>query len=172
MEKPKSFGLSRLTNGAHVTFHEETHASMAFMSLIESLKAKLIDYKTAINNEKSLLNLQMGSTYTDDLREADQKSDNAVGTLMRVIDAYTTSPDMELRKVASDLKVIVKPYRGVGRHEMMKQSAEISKLTEVLTSEPAATMVGKLFLTPALQQVIEANNLVIEINKNRDKETE
>lgn len=173
METVKTFSITRLSNGAHIKFHTENYDSIVELTPealhLTDLAGK---YKTAIDTEESVLNRQFGSTLTDELDEADRTSDNALGTLFRVIDAYATSPDPELKKTAGDLLVIIKPYRGVGRHEMMKQSAEVSKLTAVLTTQPAAAMVEKLYLTPAVQKVSEANNLVIELNKQRDKEME
>ena len=91
------------------------------------------------------------------MRETDVTRDNAAGAISSVINALLKSPVDERRHAAELLYQQMSPYRGIGRHEYNKETAEIRGMLAMLAETDNAAAVTTLGLSPEVEALREAN---------------
>lgn len=165
------FHKSRLTVGAHHQFNSTIYTLTLAAQEALNLTELNTTYKALIDQEQTIVNRQLGSAVTEEMVEADRARDNAIGTLFRIIDAYTDMPDTATLAAAKRLATIIKPYRGIGKHEMMKQTTEVTGLMKALGTEEAIDDLDLLNLGAISQKVKLLNNTFKNLTEKRDEDT-
>lgn len=169
--KIKNFSKSRLTNGAHAEFNDTVKGLMVPQGAKLGIVDQITAYEAAIRTEQEIINRQHGSIYTNNMTEADRVRDNAIGTVFRIIDAYATLPDAELSEAGRDLRVVIRPYRGIRSSEMMKQTAEVEGLLRMLGGvEVNEQAMVKLGLAEHIGRIAAANEEFKRLVAERDED--
>lgn len=148
----------RLNNGAHNSFCFEIYSTILPDAAALSMTEMLANFKALIDKQQTAINRQRGSIYTEEMMEIDKARDNALGSLVNIVDAFRTVPDETLAEAARQLYIVIKPYIGVGKHEMRKETAEITGLTTALGSDDVFGYIETLNLAVIIQKLRQLNN--------------
>lgn len=134
-----SISLSRSTTCSLSSFHN------GILDLIEKttpaalhIESQFPAYKTAVGTLASIVRRRTAFVSTQMLQEADQRCDNGCGTVINAVKAFGTSLVDEKREASKILLPQLAPYKGIGRHEYSKQSAELRGMLSVLNAEANA----------------------------------
>ena len=118
--------MTQMTIGACSNFHT-TVVKYITATTAEALHItdKAPAYTEASQLLASIVNRRRAFVTTPQMRETDVTRDNAAGAISSVINALLKSPVDERRHAAELLYQQMSPYRGIGRHEYNKETAEI-----------------------------------------------
>ena len=154
----QSFGMTQMTIGACSNFHT-TVVKYITATTAEALHItdKAPAYTEATQLLASIVNRRRAFVTTPQMRETDVRRDNAAGAISSVINALLKSPVDERRHAAELLYQQMSPYRGIGRHEYNKETAEIRGMLAMLAETDNAAAVTTLGLSPEVEALREAN---------------
>ena len=127
-------------------------------------------YKTAVGTLASIVRRRTAFVSTQMLQEADQRRDNGCGTVINAVKAFGTSLVDEKREASKILLPQLAPYKGIGRHEYSKQSAELRGMLSVLNAEANAPHVKALGLTADVEALRAASEAFDQAFEQRTTE--
>ena len=150
--------MTQMTIGACSNFHT-TVVKYITATTAEALHItdKAPAYTEATQLLASIVNRRRAFVTTPQMRETDVRRDNAAGAISSVINALLKSPVDERRHAAELLYQQMSPYRGIGRHEYNKETAEIRGMLAMLAETDNAAAVTTLGLSPEVEALREAN---------------
>ena len=150
--------MTQMTIGACSNFHT-TVVKYITATTAEALHItdKAPAYTEATLLLASIVNRRRAFVTTPQMRETDVTRDNAAGAISSVINALLKSPVDERRHAAELLYQQMSPYRGIGRHEYNKETAEIRGMLAMLAETDNAAAVTTLGLSPEVEALREAN---------------
>ena len=126
-------------------------------------------YAQKIEEESRIVNRQTAMASTVDVSAADRQRDRAVGVIMNLTNAHTTSIIAEKADAANKLRQLLAPYKGIGAHAYQKETAEINGMVAVLTTGDGATYAATLGMDDEVD-ALEQANAAFEEAYTRDQE--
>lgn len=114
-------------------------------------------YAQKIEEESRIVNRQTAMASTVDVSAADRQRDSAVGVIMNLTNAHTTSIIAEKADAAKKLRQLLAPYKGIGNHAYQKETAEINGMVAVLTTGDGATYAATLGMDDEVDALMQAN---------------
>ena len=162
-QKMKRIALTRLSLGAHYTFHN------MFRNLLELLKgvfapldAAIEGYTAALQTESRIVVRPTAQVATHRLKEADYRRDRLVGTIFMSVRAHLANPVDRRREAARRLQTALSPFRGLTRRGLYASATGYAHLVELLRSADWAADVATLGLEPEIDALDEANHAFSE----------
>lgn len=157
-EQIKSFSITSLTIGATSDFHTKvnnliTTATPAALH-VETQAAR---YATALTALSSIVNRPTAFVATADLKGADKVRDALIGVLVNVVRAHLTNTIAARKEAATRLDAELAPYKGIGKHEYSKQTAEVRGLLVTLALPENAAAITELSLDDEVDALQTAN---------------
>ena len=128
LSRSTTCSLSSFNNGILDLIEKTTPAAL-------HIESQFPAYKTAVGTLASIVRRRTAFVSTQMLQEADQRRDNGCGTVINAVKAFGTSLVDEKREASKILLPQLAPYKGIGRHEYSKQSAELRGMLSVLNAE-------------------------------------
>ena len=154
----KTFGMSRLTIGSCSEFHTQVNQFITTATPAAlHIENEAASYAQAVDALAAIVNRQRSYISTAALSDADEVRDRATGVIVNVIRAYENTPVDEKRQAARLLSPQLSAYKGIGKHEYTKQTAETRGMLAVLADEDNATALATLGLTEEVSALSEAN---------------
>lgn len=150
--------MSKMTIGSCKQFHDTVYGFIQ-----KATPAKLHietvepNYKKALQTLEAIVNRQRSFIATANLEDTDKVRDKAVGTISTVVNGYCNTPVAEKQSAARLLNAQLSTYKGIGRHEYSKETAEIKGMLKVLTADGNAEAVTTLGLDAEVEALREAN---------------
>ena len=157
-EQIKSFSISSLTIGAASDFHTKvnnliTTATPAALHV----EAQATRYATAITTLSSIVNRPTAFVATADLKGTDKVRDALIGVLVNVVRAHLTTTIAARKEAATRLDAELAPYKGIGKHEYSKQTAEVKGMLAMLALPENAAAITELSLDDEVDALQTAN---------------
>lgn len=121
------------------------------------ITALLPEYSELVNQEASIVRRQTTYVSTEELVQADQVRDNALGVVLNIITAHLTNTVEAKRKAAQVLDAKVAPYRKIRYHEKRTQTREVAGLLAVLSTEDMMEHVTTLALVDEVAMLSKHN---------------
>ena len=119
-------------------------------------------YADASDTLDSIVKRQRAFITTEKLKTADKVRDDAVGTIMNVVNAYSNSPVEEHKEASSLLAPQLSPYKSIRRIKYTKETEEIRGMLSVLNKEKNTAAVTALGLDKEKEKLEEANAVFVE----------
>lgn len=159
MKQITTFATTRLTLGSHSLFHKRVNENIEQQTAAElKIEAYASKYKTLVSQEEMIVNRPKAQDYTVQLSELDYKRDRAVGVIMNIVSAHTTSIIEEKRTAALQLNAALSTYRGVGNHAYRKETATLFGMLRTLKDSTYAPFVTTLHLDDEVEALETVNN--------------
>ena len=143
---------THMTLGAHNKFNIDVNNA-----IIQATAAALRVDAQKIEEESRIVNRQTAMASTVDVSAADRQRDSAVGVIMNLTNAHTTSIIAEKADAAKKLRQLLAPYKGIGNHAYQKETAEINGMVAVLTTGDGATYAATLGMDDEVDALMQAN---------------
>lgn len=165
-----SFAITNMTLGAHDKFHIDVNNAI-IQATAAALRVENYAtlYAQKIEEESRIVNRQTAMASTIDVSAADRQRDRAVGVIMNLTNAHTTSIIAEKADAANKLRQLLAPYKGIGAHAYQKETAEINGMVAVLTTGDGATYAATLGMDDEVDALKQAN-AAFEEAYTRDQE--
>ena len=163
LSRSTTCSLSSFNNGILDLIEKTTPAAL-------HIESQFPAYKTAVGTLASIVRRRTAFVSTQMLQEADQRRDNGCGTVINVVKAFGTSLVDEKREDSKILLPQLAPYKGIGRHEYSKQSAELRGMLSVLNAEANAPHVKALGLTADVEALRAASEAFDQAFEQRTTE--
>ena len=163
LSRSTACSLSSFNNGILDLIEKTTPAAL-------HIESQFPAYKTAVGTLASIVRRRTAFVSTQMLQEADQRRDNGCGTVINAVKAFGTSLVDEKREDSKILLPQLAPYKGIGRHEYSKQSAELRGMLSVLNAEANAPHVKALGLTADVEALRAASEAFDQAFEQRTTE--
>jgi hypothetical protein len=160
----------RTTNETHVEFNETVISTLNdHKTDLPEIAVPLDAYQKAFQAEKEAMNPAVKSIYTDEIDDQDVVRDNSAFGLQRTIEAATVHFDVDKRKAANNLSILLGRYRHLTRKTYDEETAAIDDLLrEIETAHTAdAELLG---LGDWTAQLKKENDAFRSLMKARYKE--
>ena len=170
--KIKTLGLAKLAKAEHLNFHLEAVAFIEKCGAENiSIETELSLYRTAIDAEIKVVNLQSASALTPEMEAKDKERDEYLSFLFATIDAAKNSPIEAQREAHRQLTPVVSPYQGIARSTDSQESSQIVGLVNDILSSPALVPhTAALNIDPVVSALNSANNDYIKLDAKRTSE--
>lgn len=157
-EQIKSFSITALTIGATCDFHTRVNnlITTATPSALH-IDAQSKRYTAAVTSLSSIVNRSTAFIATADLKSGDKNRDAEIGVIINVVKAHLTNIVASRKEAAIRLDVELAPYKGIGRHEYSKQTAEIRGMLATLALPENASAITELSLDDEVDALQTAN---------------
>lgn len=161
---------THMTLGAHNKFNIDVNNAI-IQATAAALRVENYAtlYAQKIEEESRIVNRQTAMASTVDVSAADRQRDRAVGVIMNLTNAHTTSIIAEKADAAKKLRQLLAPYKGIGNHAYQKETAEINGMVAVLTTGDGATYAATLGMDDEVD-ALEQANAAFEEAYTRDQE--
>lgn len=161
---------THMTLGAHNKFNIDVNNAI-IQATAAALRVENYAtlYAQKIEEESRIVNRQTAMASTVDVSAADRQRDRAVGVIMNLTNAHTTSIIAEKADAANKLRQLLAPYKGIGNHAYQKETAEINGMVAVLTTGDGATYAATLGMDDEVD-ALEQANAAFEEAYTRDQE--
>lgn len=152
------FAITSMTLGAHNKFNIDVNNAI-IQATAAALRVENYAtlYAQKIEEESRIVNRQTAMASTVDVSAADRQRDSAVGVIMNLTIAHTTSIIAEKADAAKKLRQLLAPYKGIGNHAYQKETAEINGMVAVLTTGDGATYAATLGMDDEVDALEQAN---------------
>lgn len=149
---------THMTLGAHNKFNIDVNNAI-IQATAAALRVENYAtlYAQKIEEESRIVNRQTAMASTVDVSAADRQRDRAVGVIMNLTNAHTTSIIAEKADAANKLRQLLAPYKGIGNHAYQKETAEINGMVAVLTTGDGATYAATLGMDDEVDALEQAN---------------
>ena len=149
---------THMTLGAHNKFNIDVNNAI-IQATAAALRVENYAtlYAQKIEEESRIVNRQTAMASTVDVSAADRQRDRAVGVIMNLTNAHTTSIIAEKADAANKLRQLLAPYKGIGNHAYQKETAEINGMVAVLTTGDGATYAATLGMDDEVDALMQAN---------------
>ena len=135
-----TFGMTKMTVGSCSNFHKDVLACIETATPAALHVEELVGpYQEASDLLSSVVNREQAFVATKSMEEADRERDNASGVIINVTYDYLSSLVPEKRSAAELLYPKLSAYKGIGRHEYTKETAEIDGMLGVFDAEDCAS---------------------------------
>ena len=164
----RTFNMSRMTVGACADFHVtvEKHITLTTPEILH-VEDKIEAYREKVKVLESIVNRKRSYRTTPKMRAGDKTRDGAIGSVNGVVNVMRTSPIEEKRLAAELLYQELSPYRGIGRHELHKQTSEVRGMLDLLDSEENKAAIQVLGLTQEVELLRTTNEELSEMYDER-----
>ena len=164
----RTFNMSRMTLGACADFHVtvEKHITLTTPEILH-VEDKIEAYREKVKLLESIINRKRSYRTTPKMRAGDKTRDGAIGSVNGVVNVMRTSPIEEKRLAAELLYQELSPYRGIGRHELHKQTSEVRGMLDLLDSEENKAAIQVLGLTQEVELLRTTNEELSEMYDER-----
>lgn len=170
MKEIQELNLVRMNNGAHNVFVNEilkhAKADTAVMSKVKPLVDRL---EKAVAAEDESIKVMRKSFLSDDVAQADRDRDAFYVNYKKGVEAFLNIPVKEMAEAAKVLNQHLKEYAVDTKAEMHKESGMLTNLVADLEGK-YAQHVTALSLTPIVTALKEANNRVLDADRDRTTE--
>lgn len=154
----QSIGFTSYNLGLHCDYHYQAYGLMTKAGAeVLHIGALLPAYAELVEMESSIVHRQTTYVSTEQLKAADKARDNAVGVVIKVIQAHCSTPLDAKRTAAMALDAMVDPYKGMTKHEYRTETREVAGLLAVLNKEEAKAHIATLNLTEEVAALTEKN---------------
>ena len=127
------FRYEHLRNEAHVSYHE------AVTKLIEKFDPKFLEivsvysqYKTAYNDEVSVLDMVQKSEFTQEIEEQDEVRDDIFYGFKTAVKSALNHYSQDLRKAAKKVEIVLDSYGNIARKSFDQETAAIDDIIREL----------------------------------------
>lgn len=167
MKLTKTFRVSRLTKGAHISFHAD------MLELIDRTDLTAIDLAEPLARYRTLVEAMAGNVVRNTgfvatawLKDYDRERDLLLSAINAVVYAYHYSPLAERAEPYHALRTVMKDFKGIRYSGYSEQTAQVCALIERLAEPELAAHVAALGLTPEVEALKRANdNFSAEFNR-------
>ena len=151
---------THMTLGAHNKFNIDVNNAI-IQATAAALRVENYAtlYAQKIEEESRIVNRQTAMASTVDVSAADRQRDRAVGVIMNLTNAHTTSIIAEKADAANKLRQLLAPYKGIGAHAYQKETAEINGMVAVLTTGDGATYAATLGLDDEVDALVDQDRI-------------
>ena len=157
-EQIKSFSISRLTVGATCDFHTKVNELITTATPAAlHIETQVVPYTAAITSLSSIVNRSTTFIATAGLKDTDKVRDALVGVINSVVNAHLTNTIASRKEAATRLSAELAPYKGIGRHEYSKQTAEVKGMLAMLALPENAAAITELSLDDEIDALQTAN---------------
>lgn len=154
----QSIGFTSYNLGLHCDYHYQAYGLMTKAGAeVLHIGALLPAYAELVEMESSIVHRQTTYVSTEQLKAADKARDNAVGVVIKVIQAHCSTTLDAKRTAAMALDAMVDPYKGMTKHEYRTETREVAGLLAVLNKEEAKAHIATLNLTEEVAALTEKN---------------
>lgn len=154
----QSIGFTSYNLGLHCDYHYQAYGLMTKAGAeVLHIGALLPAYAELVEMESNIVHRQTTYVSTEQLKAADKARDNAVGVVIKVIQAHCSTPLDAKRTAAMALDAMVDPYKGMTKHEYRTETREVAGLLAVLNKEEAKAHIATLNLTEEVAALTEKN---------------
>lgn len=170
MDEIRKIALNRMKNGTHFNYIQEIlERAESDNVLKEKVPEEINALKEAFKVEDEMLKFTRKSMLTDEIAVADKERGKLYGSYKKVVKGHFGSVVTEVAKAAAVLNQHVKDYR---IDPSTQRYNETGLLTNFITDLEAkyAEQVQKLNLTEQVKALKAANEKVIALMSQRDKE--
>ena len=162
-EQIRTFGMSQMSVSDCGDFHNNVNTLIVQVTPAAlHIETYASPYADASDTLDSIVKRQRAFITPAKLKAADQVRDNAVGTIMSVVNAYTNSPVEEHQEAASLLFPQLSPYKDIRRNKYTKETEEVRGMLSVLNNEKNTAAVTALGLDKEKEKLEEANAIFVE----------
>ena len=170
----QSIAFTSYNLGLHCDYHYQAYGLMTKAGAeVLHIGALLPAYAELVEMESSIVHRQTTYVSTEQLKAADKARDNAVGVVMKVIQAHCSTTIETKRTAAMALDAMVDPYKGMTKHEYRTETREVAGLLAVLNKEEAKAHIATLNLTEEVAALTEKNaDFEAVFNKKLQEEVE
>ncbi len=163
----RTFGMTKMTVGSCSNFHKDVLACIETATPAAlHVESQVGAYQEASGLLASVVNRDRAFVATKSMESADRERDNAAGVVINVTYDFLSSPVEAKRTAAELLYPKLSPYKGIGRHEYTKETAEIDGMLKVFDDEACASAAE----TMGIDLDVEALRLANEAFKKAFKE--
>ena len=136
----RTFGMTKMTVGSCSNFHKDVLACIETATPAAlHVESQVGAYQEASGLLASVVNRDRAFVATKSMESADRERDNAAGVVINVTYDFLSSP-VEVKRTAAELLYPkLSPYKGIGRHEYTKETAEIDGMLKVFDDEACAS---------------------------------
>ena len=147
-----------MTIASHVQFHTEATDLIASATAAAlHLDAIYPAYKAAVTAENEVVNRPTTFAETQQIAEADRTRDLTISLIFNLTYAFTTSPSATQRAAAATIGAAIRPYRGIRRHELTRQTAEVDSMIAAIGETAVRTALTTLNIGYVVQDLARAN---------------
>ena len=167
----RKFTISRMTIGACADFHVTVvkHIMLTTPEVLH-IEDKIAAYREKVKVLESIVNRKRSFRTTPGMRAIDKTRDSVIGSINGVVNVMRTSAIEEKRLAAQQLYQDLLPYRGIGRHELHKETSEVRSMLNVLGSEENKAAIQLLGLTQEVELLRKTNEDLSEMFDERYRE--
>lgn len=170
MKQIKSFSVTHLLVGQHYEFHLSTatlitEAGAAVLHVNELFP----QYLSAIQTQLAIINRNQHMINTELLETIDAKRDALLSVLFGQVRVALFSPIAADAAAGHALRILLSPYRGIGKNEYTKETAQIRGLLRDLGTDEAAAQINALKLGPIVTALRQTNNEFADAMEERVK---
>lgn len=170
MNEIQDINLVRMNNGAHFLFVSEILKRAQSETAVMSKVGKLVDrLEKAVATEDECVKVMKKSFLSDEMAQADRDRDAYYISYKKGVEAFLNVPVKEMAEAAKVLNQHLKEYAIDPRAEMHKESGMLANFIGDLEGKYAGH-VAKLSLTPIVTAIKEANNRVLDADRDRTDE--
>ena len=164
----RKFTISRMTIGACADFHVTVvkHIMLTTPEVLH-IEDKIAAYREKVKVLESIVNRKRSFRTTPGMRAIDKTRDSVIGSINGVVNVMRTSAIEEKRLAAQQLYQDLLPYRGIGRHELHKETSEVRSMLNVLDSEENRAAIQVLGLAQEVELLRETNEKLSEMFDKR-----
>ena len=154
----QSIAFTSYNLGLHCDYHYQAYGLMTKAGAeVLHIGTLLPAYAELVEMESSIVHRQTTYVSTEQLKAADKARDNAVGVVMKVIQAHCSTTIETKRTAAKALDAMIAPYKGMTEHAYRSETREVAGLLAVLNKEEAKAHIATLNLTEEVAALTEKN---------------
>ena len=154
----QSIAFTSYNLGLHCDYHYQAYGLMTKAGAeVLHIGTLLPAYAELVEMESSIVHRQTTYVSTEQLKAADKARDNAVGVVMKVIQAHCSTTIETKRTAAKALDAMIAPYKGMTEHAYRTETREVAGLLAVLNKEEAKAHIATLNLTEEVAALTEKN---------------
>jgi cell division protein ZapA (FtsZ GTPase activity inhibitor) len=170
----QSIAFTSYNLGLHCDYHYQAYGLMTKAGAeVLHIGTLLPAYAELVEMESSIVHRQTTYVSTEQLKAADKARDNAVGVVMKVIQAHCSTTIETKRTAAKALDAMIAPYKGMTEHAYRSETREVAGLLAVLNKEEAKAHIATLNLTEEVAALTEKNaDFEAVFNKKLQEEVE
>lgn len=166
-----TIAFTHATHAIHCDVHNQI-LGLILATGAESLHVEklLPEYQQLVETENSLVRRATAYVSTTSLQEMDENRDNAVGVIINVVNAFTTSTIESKRKAAQALDAMLAPYKGITHHTYRSETREVNGMVSVLQSDAASAHITTLGLDAEVEELVLKNAQFDVVMKQKQSE--
>lgn len=173
--KIQEFGLTRLLNNQHLTFHREFEALIEESETVkEAVASPFAAYQKAVEAEDVSMMKVTKSAITEKKVDADADRDRKLTASFDVIRLAQRHYDAEMQAAGARLSVLLSTYVGSDKAEYNDETGRVRNYIQDVRSSKYAADATKIGLTPWMDVLEEANERCVTLadeynTEQRDK---